>query len=107
MLKVEEMVCSCVNSHLHATGNSAVTIENIYCGKKNIPFAKAVARNFVFDVLHNRYGFPYSIIAQRGGCNRESVMRCVRKCHNLSKFDHTYKTIGDIIDGKLKEWYGE
>lgn len=107
MTKVEEMICSCVNSHLHTNGISVVTTDNVYLGKKNIPFARAVARNFIFDVLHNKYGFSYSSICQRGGCNRESVMRCVRKCHDLSKFNPAYRSVSTAIEEKLKEWYGE
>ena len=101
MLKVEDMVCECVNIALLISEDSKVT------GKKNVPFARAVARNFIFDVLHNKYGFSYAVVAQRGNCNRESVMRCVRKCHYLAFTDKIYKEVREMITSKLQEWYGE
>lgn len=107
MLKVEEMVCECVNTAMNTNGRPIVTSENVYIGKKNIPFVRAIARNFIFDVLHNKYGFSYSVISQRGSCNRESVMRCVRKCHDLVNRDRSYKIVEELINEKLKEWYGE
>lgn len=107
MLKVEDMVCECVNIALLISEGSIVTSENVYSGKKNIPFARAVARNFIFDVLHNKYGFSYAVVAQRGNCNRESVMRCVRKCHYLAFTDKIYKEVRELITSKLQEWYGE
>lgn len=107
MNKVEQMVCECVTIALSNESGDTVVADDLYVGKKNIPFARAVARNFVLDVLHNRYGFSYTIIAQRAEMNRESVMRCVRKCHTLVSYDKTYKFVNTLIDDRLRKWYGE
>lgn len=107
MDKVEQMVCGCVNVVMRLSEREEVCSEEVYVGKKNIPTGRAMARNFIFDVLHNRYGFSYSVIAQRGDCNRESVMRCVRKCHDLQMYDKTYVRVNEMINKKLEEWYGK
>lgn len=107
MDKVEQMVCSCVNVVMRLGEREEVDCEEVYAGKKNIPTGRAMARNFIFDVLHNRYGFSFSVIAQRGDCNRESVMRCVRKCHDLVLYDKSYGKVNEMINDKLREWYGE
>lgn len=110
---VEEMVCGCVNLAFGYAGDGdavlgcAVTTDDLYDGVTNIPFARAVARNFVVDVLHNRYGFSYSVIAQRSEMTRESVMRCARKCHTLCGCDKSYIKVMEKINDRLRERYGE
>lgn len=58
MDKVERMVCEQVNTAMSIEEKEGVNADDLYVGNTNIPFARVVARNFVLDVLHNRYGFP-------------------------------------------------
>ena len=74
--KVERMVCEQVNTAMRIEEKEGVNADDLYVGNTNIPFARAVARNFVLDVLHNRYGFSYAVIAQRADINEKSAMRC-------------------------------
>ena len=57
MNKVERMVCEQVNTAMRIEEKEGVNVDDLYVGNTNIPLARAVARNFVLDVLHNRYGF--------------------------------------------------
>lgn len=107
MDKVESMVCEQVNKVMDMQDRKCVSVSDLYVGKKNIPFARVLARNFVFDVLHNRYGYSYNVIAQRAEMDRLSVMRCVRKCHLFISCDKTYSLINEMINDKIIEWYGE
>ena len=107
MNKVERMVCEQVNTAMSTEEKEGVNADDLYVGNTNIPFARAVARNFVLDVLHNRYGFSYAVIAQRADINEKSAMRCVRKCHELVGYDKTYAYVNTFINDRLREWYGE
>ena len=107
MSKVEAMVCEQVSKAMQTQERDEVSLDDIYDGVTNIPFGRAVARNFIFDVLHNRYCFSFSVIAQRADMNRESVMRCVRKCHELLTTDRTYSYVNTLINDRFREWYGE
>lgn len=106
MQKVETMVCECVSVVMERNERGGVSVDDVYVGKKNIPLGRAIARNFIFDLFHNRYGFSFSIIAQRSGMHITSVMRCVKKHHDLVECDYMYKEVSSLVDDKLKEWYG-
>ena len=103
MQNVEDLVCRRVNGLMseRCKNGKGVTSDNVYEGKKNIPFVRIVARSFIFDLLHNRFGFSYSVISQRSGMNVTSVMRNVRKCHELVERDKSYQKISEEIDGEL------
>ena len=103
MQNVEDLVCRRVNGFMsgRCKNGKGVTSDNVYEGKKNIPFIRIVARSFIFDLLHNRFGFSYSVISQRSGMNVTSVMRNVRKCHELVERDKSYQKISEEIDGEL------
>lgn len=107
MDKVERMVCEQVSKAMSTQERDGVIADDLYVGKKNIPLARAVARNFVFDLFHNKYGYSYNVIAQRADMDRLSVMRCVRKCHQFVVCDKTYSFVSKMIDDRLREWYGE
>ena len=105
MQNVEDLVCRSVNSLMLAKrkDGESVTSNNVYEGKKNIPFIRIVARSFIFDLLHNKFGFSYSVISQRSGMNVTSVMRNVRKCHGLMEHDKLYQEISREIDEELSK----
>lgn len=105
MQNVEDLVCRCVSGVMTTRRGVevAVTSRDVYDGKKNIPFARIMARGFIFDLLHNGFGFPYSVISQRSGMNVSSVMRSVRKCHDLSERDRLYQEVSKKIDVELFE----
>ena len=107
MEKVEQMVCDCVNTAMSTIDRETVSVEDLYVGKKNIPFGRAMARNFVLDILHNKYGYSYNVIAQRSDMTQISVMRCVRKCHQFMQYDKSYFFALTLINDKFREWYGE
>lgn len=106
MQNVETIVCDCVNEIMEEDGRKPVSPGEIYLGKKNIPYARILARSFTFDVLHNKFGFSYAVIAQRADMVRNSVIMCISKCHQLQMFDKTYKKVNDVINAKLEEIYG-
>lgn len=105
MQNVEDLVCRCVNGLMsgRCKNGKGVTSDNVYEGKKNIPFIRIVARSFIFDLLHNKFGFSYSVISQRSGMNVTSVMRNVRKCHDLMEHDKLYQEISREIDEELSK----
>ena len=107
MQKVETMVCECVSVVMERNNRSPVSVDDVYVGKKNIPFGRAIARNFIFDLFHNRYGFSFSVISQRSDMHVISVMRCVRKMHDFVSCDSIYKEVSSLVESKLTEWYGE
>jgi len=108
MYKIEEMVCFLANTLIPHKDMYDVTPNDVYIGKKNIPLVRAVARNFIFNILHNSFGFSYSVIAQRSDMTRDSVIRCVRKCiSSLAMYDNIYTKMKEETDKKLKEMYGE
>ena len=106
MQRVETMVCECVSSVMERNERGVVSPNDVYDGKKNVPLGRAIARNFIFDIFHNRYGFSFSVIAQRAGMHVISVMRCVKKCHDLMQHDSMYKDVSSLVEDKFKEWYG-
>ncbi len=106
MQNVEDIVCGCVNEVMKEEGRKPVGSNEIYLGKKNIPYARILARSFTFDVLHNKFGFSYAVIAQRADMARNSVIMCISKCHQLQVFDKVYKKVNDVINAKLEEIYG-
>ncbi len=105
MQSVEDLVCRRVSALMTKRRgvDVVVTSQDVYDGKKNIPFARIVARGFIFSLLHNSFGFPYSVISQRSGMKATSVMRSVRKCRDLTERDRLYKEISDDIDKELFE----
>lgn len=90
--QVERKVCDIVCSR-----GLEVRPDELYTGRGNIPVARAMARNYIFYVLHNSYGFSYSAISRRAEMNKESVMRCIRKVQYLSESDALYKHIMEAI----------
>ena len=54
MDKVERMVCEQVNTAMSIEEKEGVNTDDLYVGNTNIPFARAVARNFVLDVQIGR-----------------------------------------------------
>ena len=106
MQNVEEMVCGCVSKQMRLSGRSPVAVEELYQGKKNVPLGRSIARNIVFDILHNKYGFSYAVIAQRACMGLTSVMRCVRRCAQMRRIDKVYIGVYSIVERKLNEIYG-
>ena len=51
MDKVERMVCEQVNTAMSTEEKEGVNADDLYVGNTNIPFARAVARNFVLDAM--------------------------------------------------------
>lgn len=107
MQKVEQMVCECVSSVMEENNREMVSCDDVYEGKTNIPFGRIVARNFILDILHNKYGFSYSVLAQRANMMTSSVMRCVRKHHDNLQYDKIYRSVNEKVEQKFVEWYGE
>lgn len=107
MQKVETMVCECVSSIMTEENREQVSCDDVYKGTTNIPFGRIVARNFILEVLHNKYGFSYSALAQRSNMQVTSVMRCVKKCIDFMLYDNIYKRVNMKIELKLREWYGK
>lgn len=103
MQNVEDLVCHCVSDLMTQRRGVEVkvTSQDVYDGKKNVPFARIAARGFIFNLLHNCFGFPYSVISQRSGMKVTSIMRSVRKCRDLTERDNLYREISDEIDKKL------
>lgn len=103
MLTIERAVCAAVNVVLHIP-KERVSESVLYTGKTNIPFARALARNTCFHVMHFHFGFSYTVIAQRSGMGVKSVMRCVRKYHLYSRYDRSYKKVYELLkEGLLHE----
>lgn len=104
MQNVEDLVCRSVSNLLteRYEEEKVVTSEEVYEGKKNIPFARIVARSFIFDLLHNRFGFSYSVIAQRSSMLVTSVMRNVKRCHELIENDKLYQEVYKEIGKELQ-----
>lgn len=105
MQSVEELVCRQVSDMMtrRCGVETVVAPRDVYEGKKNIPFARIVARGFVFDLLHNRFGFSYAVISQRSGMRVTSVMRNVRKCHDLMYHDRFYQDVCEGICSELRK----
>lgn len=106
MQNVESIICDCVNRVMAEEKRSPVSVEDIYLGKKNIPYARILARSFILDTLHNKFGYSYSVIAQRADMTRNAVILCVTKCHQLQMNDRVYARISDVVNDKLEEIYG-
>jgi len=107
MQNAEELVCQCVSKVLLEDGRAPVDIVELYHGKTNIPLGRAIARNVVFDILHNKYGFSYSVISQRASMGLTSVMRCVRKSIQMRNTDVLYIRVYELVDKKLRKMYEE
>ena len=105
MQKIENLVCSVVNEVLNEGAD--VLPSDVYDGKKNIPFKRAVARNVIFVTMHNCYGFTYQVIGQRADMDERSVMRCVRKFNDFIEYDAAYRKIASLLSKRLGEIYGE
>ena len=103
MQSVENLVCRQVSDMMTKRRGveTVVAPRDVYEGKKNIPFARIVARSFVFDLLHNSFGFSYAVISQRSGIRTTSVMRNVRKCHDLMERDSFYQDVCESIGSEL------
>lgn len=97
MQKIEDMVCDAVSSVMRQYKRSVIGTEELYIGKKNIPLARSIARNFCFHIMHFYYGFTYPVIAQRAGMTEKSVMRCVRKYHQYTMSDPLYIEIRSVV----------
>lgn len=93
MSKVERNVCATVSKILAGDVNP----HDLYIGIGNIPVIRAVARNFTFYILHNRFGLSYSDLSKRAGMTKESVMRCIRKVQYLSESDYMYQNIMEKV----------
>lgn len=104
MQKVEQLVCDVV-TWLTSRDKPPLKTEDIYIGHGNIFSHIAMARNFIFTILHNNYGFTYTEIAQRADMKTTSIMRCVRKCTQLCEYDTLYKQVQSMITNKLEEMY--
>lgn len=90
--QVERKVCDIVRSR-----GLEVRPDELYIGRGNIPVARAMARNYIFYILHNSYGLSYSTISRRAKMNKESVMRCIRKVQDFSESDALYKYVMEAI----------
>lgn len=84
MDKVERMVCEQVNTAMSTEEKEGVNADDLYVGNTNIPFARAVARNFVLDVLHNRYGFPMPLLHSARTSTRNLLCDVSASVTNLS-----------------------
>lgn len=107
MMNVEVLVCEGVSEALASTGRAAVSVEDLYAGTGNIPVCRSVARGFVFDIFHNKYGFSYSVISQRAGMVRESIMRSIRKSRHVRRSDSAYSAAYEHVLSKLRDIYGK
>lgn len=105
MQKIESLVCDVVNEVLDEGAD--VLPSDVYDGKKNIPFKRAVARNVIFVTMHNCYGFTYQVIGQRANMDERSVMRCVRKFNDFIECNSAYRYIASLLLKRLDEIYGE
>lgn len=104
---IEQTVCECVSAVMEEMQRDTISIDDLYKGKKNIPLARSIARNVIFDTFHNKYGFSYAVIAQRADMERNSVIRCVKKCHNYKHCDAIYGKVFSLLDERFKEKYDE
>ena len=105
MLDIERAVCSAVSDVMVSVSRPPVGVEELYCGKKNVPLGRVVSRNFCFHLMHSHYGFSYTVIAQRSGMNVSSVMRCVRKYHHLVHCDALYRRVYEHLkEGSYCGW---
>ena len=90
------------NLHGTASRSSTRICERIIHKKGNIPLPVATARHFCFRLLHDRYGLPYSVIAQRAGMNVSSVIKKVRKVRLMVFTDVIYRKVDIYINEKLE-----
>ena len=100
MLTIETAVCSAASRVMCGRG-TGVSVCELYEGRTNIPFVRALARNVCFHVMHFHFGFSYAVIAQRSGLGEKSVMRCVRKFHMYSRYDRHYMAVCAMLEGGL------
>lgn len=100
----ETLVCEAVNRIFMELRPEAahVSVNVLYNKKGNIPLPVATARHFCFRLLHDRYGLPYSVIAQRAGMNVSSVIKKVRKVRLMVFTDVIYRKVDKYINEKLE-----
>lgn len=99
MSRIEEISCVCVSEAAQERGMDYVKVEDVYVGKHGIPYPRAVARNFIVHILHNIYGFSYTVIAQRANMRVRSIIRCAKKFRIGMEYDSLYP----IVDSRIKE----
>lgn len=78
-----------------------ITPEELYSGKGNIPFKRAMARNLCLYLLHDRYSIFYRQLAEMTGLTQRSVMRCIRKARIYTGYDKEYIKYYNILLNKL------
>ena len=73
---IEQTVCECVSAVMEEMQRDTISIDDLYKGKKNIPLARSIARNVIFDTFHNKYGFPM-LLLRRGQKWKETLLSVV------------------------------
>lgn len=104
IINAETLVCEAVNRIFMELRPEAahVSVNVLYNKKGNVPLPVATARHFCFRLLHDRYGLPYSVIAQRAGMNVSSVIKKVRKVRLMVFTDEIYRKVDKYINEKLE-----
>lgn len=105
MRRVETVVCDIINSAqgVQTTKHNDVTPSLLYDNSKKCTSAVSLARQFVFMVLHDSFGFSYKQISHRSKMRETSIMKCVRKVRTLIFIDTVYSTINRLVVDALKD----
>jgi len=105
LLSVERMVCNIVNgvlAELRPDIKVEASVETLYDGKKNIPYARILARGFSLRTMKDVFGFSYATIANHAGMKKLSVMKNVRKVRTGIFVDSVMKVISDEIQNRIE-----
>lgn len=74
---------------------------DIFAGRGRIGIGKAMTRQLLFHVLHDRFGWSYGRVARLSGISCRNVKRGVGRARDLVFIDPLYMEAMRIIDDNL------
>lgn len=103
--RVENIVCDVVSSSYYVIMGKRCEISpcNLYDVAGKCTSAVSICRQFVFLLLHDRFGISYRRLSVMTGMRVTSIMRCARKARSLKLIDSIYNTISQILENALQE----
>jgi hypothetical protein len=109
MATIEQLCCDAANEIEALRARKNISVEELYTSTPTPRQKRVLAQNFAFHTMRVRFGFSYSIIAQRAGYSSEKVvMRGVKTLQDSLRLnDCLYCEMNSIVNRKLAEKYGE
>lgn len=89
------------NSVSVVTGNNVEYEDILFLRKKKPISSVSIAKSMAITILHDEFGYSYTIVSKWFGIHTRSCMRCAEKCRTRMYFDRLYKEIYTEIDRNL------